>query len=228
MFLFKELIELWRSDNFLTQALNKSYTMLESTFQMFSASKTSLRESDEGEIGIDIYEMDRMVNQYEKEVRRKVLRHFAITGNVNIMSGLVLTSIVIDIERIGDYTKNIRDLAIIHPKRLECGSFDGDVSRIETAVAGMFERGIPAFKASDKEAARAIIEENRWIIKRCDEIVDAFVREEERTLSSGDAVSAALYVRYLKRIAAHLRNTISSIVNPFEAIGFLEEEGEEA
>ena len=101
MFRFKELIELWRSDNLLTQAVNDSHVMLESTYEMFKESVASLRESDGGEIEIDIYEKDRMVNQYEQEVRRKVLKHLVITSGVNIIPGLILTSIVIDIERIG-------------------------------------------------------------------------------------------------------------------------------
>ena len=32
--------------------------------------------------------------------------------------------------------------------------------------------------------------------------------------------SVALYARYLKRIGAHLKNITSSVVNPFESIGY--------
>ena len=38
----------------------------------------------------------------------------------------------------------------------------------------------------------------------------------------GTASAIGLYARYLKRIAAHSRNLISSIVNPFENIGYPE------
>ncbi|MCK4774824.1 MAG: PhoU domain-containing protein, partial [Candidatus Krumholzibacteria bacterium] len=101
MFRFKELIELWRSDNLLTQALNDSHLMLESTEEMFTESVKSLRESDTGEMGVDVYKKDQIVNEYQREVRGKVLKHLAITGGANIIPGLILTSIVIDIERIG-------------------------------------------------------------------------------------------------------------------------------
>ena len=37
-----------------------------------------------------------------------------------------------------------------------------------------------------------------------------------------DAICLALYIRYLKRICAHLRNIASSIVNPFHRIGYRE------
>jgi len=39
-------------------------------------------------------------------------------------------------------------------------------------------------------------------------------------LGPGDYAAAALYLRYLKRIAAHLSNIASSVVNPFHRIGY--------
>ena len=226
MFRFKKLIELWRSDNLLTQALNDSKKMLNSTCQMFTESVKSLRESDSGKMGMDIYAKDRMVNKYQREVRRKVLKHLAIAGGTNLIPGLILINIVIDIERIGDYTKNIMDLAIAHPKRLRCGIYEEDIKGIEQGVTRMFEEIVPALKASDKKAARQMIESDWWMIKRCDEVVTGLIKAQDRTLSSADAVSTALYARYLKRIAAHLMNVTSSVVNPFERIGFREKEDE--
>ncbi|UCH83499.1 MAG: PhoU domain-containing protein [Candidatus Latescibacterota bacterium] len=227
MFRFKELIELWRSDNLLTQALNDSNLMLESTYEMFKASVTSLRESDGGSIEIDIYQKDQIVNKYEQEVRRKVLKHLAITGGVNIIPGLILTSIVIDIERIGDYTKNIMELALAHPKKLQAGSLETDVIKIETNAARLFEGVVPALKISDQKAAVRLLEESLWMIGKCDELLGTLTKTEVQTLGSPEAVSLALYVRYLKRVTAHLRNILSGIVNPFERIGFRKENGED-
>ena len=34
----------------------------------------------------------------------------------------------------------------------------------------------------------------------------------------------ALYVRYLKRVGAHLLNILSSVVSPFERIGYREQD----
>ena len=41
-------------------------------------------------------------------------------------------------------------------------------------------------------------------------------------LTRADAVTTALYARYLKRVASHLLNILSSIVNPFDLIGYRE------
>ena len=136
---------------------------------------------------------------------------------------MILANIVIDIERIGDYTKNIMDLAVAHPKRLICGRFEEDIKKIEQGVTDIFEGIVPALKASEKQAARELINRNWWIIKRSDEIVIDLIKGGDSSLSSGDAVSTAMYARYLKRIAAHLMNITSSVLNPFERIGFRED-----
>ena len=220
MFRFGEIIELWRSDNLLTQAFGDSYAMLQSTHEMFRESVKSLRRSDNGEMGFDVYEKDQMVNKYEREVRQKVLKHLAITGGANLIPGLILTTIVIDIERIGDYTKNIKDLALTHPKLLECASYEEDIAKIESGVDALFDQAIPALKTSDKRTALSLMEDNWWMLKKCDEIMNDLIKGGDPALSSSDAVSTAIYARFLKRIAAHLINLLSSVVNPFEGVGF--------
>ena len=216
--LLKEMYELWRGDSSLTKALNDSYHMLEHTREMFEESIKSLRENDKGDFAFDIYEKDQVVNRYILDVRKKVLKYLAITGG-NIIPGLILTSIVIDIERIGDYTKNITDLAIAHPKKLKCGKFENDYRRIETTLIKVFNELVPIFKNTDKEGANKIINDNYWSIKKCDEIVVELIKEKQE-ISCRNAVTCALYTRYLKRVGAHLFNIASSIVNPFELIGF--------
>jgi len=222
MLRFREIYEIWRRDNSLRQALNEHRSMLERTARMFRESVKSLRESDTVEI--DIYREDRMVNQHQREVRRKVLRYLAITGGTNVVSGLALTSIVIDSERIGDYTKNIMELAVAHPLRLTGGRYEDDLRKIESSIGNTFERIASILGTMDAEAARTLIRETVWIRARCDEILLDLIKGVETALTSGEAVSVALYVRYLKRIAAHLLNILSSVVNPFERIGYREEE----
>lgn len=220
MLRFTEIYEIWRRDSSLKSALKDSRTMLERTNRMFRESVRSLRESEEGKIEVSIYEEDREVNRYQQEVRRKVLHHLAITGGLNAVPGLILVTIVIDIERIGDYTKNIMELAVAHPRKLVGGRFEPDVRKIEIAVGTMFDRIVSILEAMDADAARDLIAESIWIRARCDAIVTDLIKGEEPALSARDAVAVALYVRYLKRVGAHLMNVLSSVVNPFEKIGY--------
>jgi phosphate uptake regulator len=224
MLKFKELYELWRSDNSLTQAIHDSHKMLEETFEMFRESVASLRQSDTGDLKINVYQKDQVVNTYIREVRRKVLKHLAITGGMNIIPGLILTSIVVDIERIGDYTKNIMDLAVAHPRRLKGREYEESFQEIEQTVLETFQKLIPILRESDKAAATELHKKNYWVLKKCDEIVTGLIKEENKKNTQKDAATRALYARHLKRISAHLFNIASSVVNPFEHIGFKPEE----
>jgi phosphate uptake regulator len=119
------------------------------------------------------------------------------------------------------------DLAVEHPKKLTCGKFEEGVQSVETAVTELFDRVIPAVKETDKEAAGKLVDEYLWIAKKCDGMLDELIREDDKSFSVGEAVSTALYVRYLKRVAAHLLNVATSVVNPFRAIGFVKDHGHE-
>ncbi len=218
--MFKQFFELFRKDNMLQQAYDRSLQMLEADREMFLAASSSLREHDDAKIELDIYAKDQLINAYEREVRRKVLTHLVLSSSRNIAAGLALVSIVIDIERIGDLTKNIVDLALNHPGRLDCGSLEGDIRKIETTVKTMFTLLIEAFPEGDEDKAKEVMSEHWWIARRSDEILNILIKRSAPDLVCNEAVSTALYVRFLKRISAHLMNIASSIVNPFDRIGF--------
>ena len=61
------------------------------------------------------------------------------------------------------------------------------------------------------------------ISSQSDAITNEIISGKIKDIEVGRATTVALYARYLKRIAAHSRNLISSIVNPFERIGYPEE-----
>lgn len=223
MLKFKELYELWKRDNSLKQAFEESYIMLETTQKMFEKSIHSLRMTDNADIDMIVYDLDKKVNKFLQDVRQKVFKHLAITGGANIIPGLILTSIVIDIERIGDYTKNITDIAIAHPGKLFCGKHEQQIQKIESAAKNIFNNILPALRTYNKELGHTIMSENEWITKECDKIVTDLIQHCDETISAEDSVTTALYCRYIKRVVAHLLNVASSVVNPFDKVGFREE-----
>jgi phosphate uptake regulator len=60
------------------------------------------------------------------------------------------------------------------------------------------------------------------VSKRCDELTFDLVEGKHPDIKTPDQVTVALYLRFLKRIGAHSRNMITSVVNPFERIGYPE------
>ena len=222
--MFKQFFELFRKDNLLQQAYDRSLEMLEEDQEMFLAASGSLREHDDARIGLDIYAKDQLINAYEREVRRKVLTHLALSSSSSIAAGLALVSIVVDIERIGDLTKNIVDLALNHPGKLTCGNLEEDIRKIETTVKTMFTLLIEALPDGDEGKAKEVMSEHWWIARRSDQILNTLIKRNEPDLVCNEAVATALYVRFLKRISAHLMNIASSVVNPFDRIGFRDDD----
>jgi phosphate uptake regulator len=222
--MLKGLFDLFRKGTQLEQAFERSREMLREDREMFEAAIRSLRERDDARMEVDIYAKDRLINSYEREVRRKVLTHLAVASEQDLHASLVLISVVIDIERIGDYTKNIVELALHHPDRLECGPFEDDVKRIETTVTSMFDKLLKALPDNNETLAREVMSEHWWIAEKGDSIAHALIENKESGLPCREAVVTALYTRYLKRTSAHLMNIASSVVNPFDRIGFREKE----
>ena len=221
--MFKQIFEIFKSDSLYEQALSECHEMLDIDLTMFKASIKSLRKSDSAKINIDIYDMDKKINEFERDVRRKIMTHLAIGGKEDIGSGLVLVSVVIDIERIGDYTKNIYDLAVNHPKQLNGGSVENRLAEIEKISFNLFEDSTQAFKSQDiSKASQLMGDYKQNISSQSDAITNDIIKAKVSDLDTGSATAVGLYARYLKRISAHSRNLISSIVNPFERIGYPE------
>jgi phosphate transport system protein len=220
---WKHVFSLFSKQNLYTQALEESHKMLDIALEMFDPSVESLRRYDDGTLPVDVYAMDKQINRYERDVRRKVMTHLTVCGPADLAAGLVLVNVVIDIERIADYAKNIFDLARYHPRRLHAGPLEAELTRIETRVGELFRLTVNAFKSTDVEQARTIMTEYKEKLGAdCEQIVRQLVTGEVTDLSASDAAALVLYVRYLKRIASHSRNLVSGLVNPFHRIGYKE------
>ena len=221
--MFKQIFELFKSDSLYQQALLECHEMLDIDKEMFNESVKTLRKTDTADIPIDIYAMDKKINEFERDVRRKVMTHLVVSGKEDLGSGLILVSVVIDIERIGDYTKNIYDLAVEHPQRLLAKSYEKELSNIENATTDFLNEAIEVFKNQDIDNARKLMANYKTdISSTSSDIVNGIVSGKNNEFTPEQAGALCLYARYLKRIAAHSRNLVSSIVNPFERIGYPE------
>ena len=221
--MWKELIQLFKKDNLFEQAYQEAAGMLDTDAAMYDASVEALRRSDTAEVKFDIYDADKGVNRSERGVRKKVMTHLVISGGTNLASGLSLVSVVIDIERIGDYTKNIYDLAVHHPLRLEGGPVEDKLQKVEALVSSDFKSMIEVFKDRDEDKARLIMNNYKdGLSDACEEISNSILTGTVTELNSSDATAVSLYARFLKRIASHSRNIVTSVVNPFHRIGYRE------
>lgn len=222
--MFKKWLEIFKKDTLMDRAYQRSFMMLDLTREMFLKAKESLRFRDDQDVDLNVRDKDLEINRYEREVRRNVFNHLVVGGKADLPSALVLVSIIIDIERIGDYTKNIVELAIAHPGKLQGGKFEKDLKRVEAAVEDNLVQTRACFETGNKKLALKLLEEYKWVNDVCDERLEGLIREDDRDIHSGDAVALGIYFRWLKRVNSHLRNITTSVINPFDRIGFEPEE----
>jgi phosphate uptake regulator len=218
--MWKELVTLFRSQGPLQEAYDEAILMLRASHAMFDDAVKQLHA--EGALETDIYKRDQQLNKYERSVRRKIVTHMSVSAKPDINLGLVLTAIVIDIERIGDYTKNIVELAGAVPGPFDGLELDDEVAEIEQIMGRMFDDIVPALEGPDVVRARGIMGSHTIVAAKVEENVISLCSGEVLSGRSGHAATVALYLRFLKRVSAHLKNVATSVVNPYHRIGYRE------
>jgi len=217
---WKPVLNVFDKNTLLDKAYKDSYKMLALTEKMYLAARTTLRTRTPTDIDIDIYEADAKVNKLERKIRKKVMRHLEEQRPEDLYSGLLLVSVVIDMERIGDECKNVLNLAQNYHGRLKSKYYDEDMIKIESAVEEIFAKVRAQFKTMNIVDAEKLLSEYRWVNKICDQRESDLIKEADKSLPPAKAAAIALYIRHLKRINSHLRNIATSVVSPFDRIGF--------
>jgi phosphate transport system protein len=216
--MFREILAILRREDLLKQAMEEAEEMLSKAELMFRTAMDMIMECRRPDI--DIYERDREINRMEWEVRRKVLEHLVV-GNrkEDVAAALILTSAVVDIERIGDYSKNIFELADICPRDVVVEEDHAKFFReIESQILGIFSLTRDAYKEANSQKAQTAMDMHWRISERCDRMFEHLASEPG--LHPEYAVIYTLLSRYLKRVSSHLKNIASSVVNPFPRMGF--------
>ena len=108
---------------------------------------------------------DKKINEFQQNVRKKVVTHFSVSKNIDSLpNGLVLLNMVIDVERLGDYTKNILDMAIHYPEPLVSEDLLSDLNKIEEEVLSRFKKTVQSVEQQDLPLAEHLLSthQNLW------------------------------------------------------------------
>ena len=222
MSLFNDIIKIWKSDSLLSQAWDDSISMLKLSHDIFIKSIDSFNLHDSVEEIKALKKEDRKINDYQMTVRRKVLTYFSLeTSSREVPNGLILVDMVVDIERIGDYCKNISDLTLMQKASFDFGELKEEISAMEEEVRSRFSITIQGIENQDEDLARTLNDKyKKTVSSASDKIVSGIVSGDVKLDSQSKSASLVLYARYLKRIGAHLKNITSTVVNAYDRIGY--------
>lgn len=175
---------------------------------------------DPSEVGKDLRKSDRQVNKGERAIRRELLVHAGVAGTADYPLMLVYMSIIKDIERVGDYSKNIWDLAVDGFSLQGAPDEPMWTDRFSRTQELINETAVIFSERNADQAVTRLSQMDEWTSDFDDE-VSTLVREGS---SAGPAVPRALLNRYLKRITAHLMNVMTAVVMPLDRLDYWDED----
>jgi len=211
--MLKQIIDIWRSRKTEGRLYHEFVEMLQMDWRMFEIVMEVLAgKVKPDDVQDDLLRRDIAVNRKERSIRKQIVESLSVRGeNTTVPASLVLMSIVKDAERVGDYCKNLLETAQMLRKPVAKLRHSHEVVEIGEHVSLIFKDSIRAFADEDEVLAQEIIQDEGLMNKRCDALIEAIARSD---LDANEAVGTVLWIRFLKRIEAHLSNICSSVVLP--------------
>ena len=167
----------------------------------------------------EIRETDRQINATEVEIRRALLVHASVHGGIDTPEVLAFMNMIKDLERIGDYNKNIFDLAEEGVSFTESPEIETILS-LRDEVSSRISLMGEILSMRDEERARTYIERGDEMRKDFDRRVNELLHSTEEAVT---AVPRALLFRFLKRVSAHSSNVVSAVVMPVDQLLYYDE-----
>ena len=221
--MFKELLSVFRSSDPLRAMGTNFSTMLTLSYELVIAAGemyfTGAASEDEHHA---LRRRDVRVNKLERQIRKQVVAHLSVSGNRPVVPySVLLMSLVKDVERIGDYAKNLADVIAIRPGPLPEDEVSRELQEIRQDVEQSFKALSAVFESSDRDRAIELIHQGREAAHRCDALITRIANSD---YDAAATTALVLGTRYYKRIGGHVLNVLSSIVMPIHKIDYYDED----
>jgi len=196
--------------------------MINDARHTFDLAMNALTGGPVATVADEVRRTDRQINTTEMEIRRELVVHASVHGGVDTPEVLVFMNMVKDLERIGDYNKNIFDLAdegVSLAEAPDLGRLLGYRDELSSRIALMGE----LLTTRDEDGARAYITRGDELRREFDDRINELVHSTEPAVV---AVPRALLYRFLKRVTAHSLNVVSAVVMPVDRLDYFDEDDE--
>jgi phosphate uptake regulator len=219
----QELLSIFRPGDPLNVMAEEFARMLKLTCEMnIDAGDIYFGQSISPEARTKIYKTDVKVNKLERRIRKAVVAHLSIGDNRHDLPYcLALMSLVKDVERLGDYAKNLSEAADLRSGDLPEDEILAELKEIRSSIEMTFQAAARAFAESDREQALELIRQGKDDGQRADGLLTRIAHSDH---DAATVTALALGARYYKRIGGHLLNVLSSVVMPLHKIDYYDED----
>jgi phosphate uptake regulator len=219
---FRSILDIFREDNWSNDLVERVTKMLDLGDKMFGY---TIGVIVEGEADSDpqkkLYDRDKKINKLERKIRRRVVSRLSVVGNeADIPSALIFTNVVKDAERIGDYIKNLHEVADMMPADPDRDLYRRWLAGPAATITELFVQTRQAFADSDEEAAGKVIKTAKAEGRAHEDMIREITTSD---IATHDAVCLVLILRFFKRVVAHMANIATTVVMPIDMIDFYDE-----
>jgi len=219
--LLRELFKIFSDSDPLSEVSRDFAKMLDLTQNMTHLAGQIFFGEKQKNAQDQVLRLDIQVNELERVIRRALLVHLAIPGNsADVPYSLLLMSLVKDVERLGDYAKNLAEIVDIRPEPLPEGQVLSELVGIRQSVAVAYQSCAKVVTSAQRKEATELIRRGRETARRCDQLITGIGS------SDYDAATTTAFIlgtRYYKRINAHVLNVLSSVVMPLDKVDYYDE-----
>ncbi len=221
--MLKELLSIFRTGNALGAMADEFAEMLGLTCEMtIRAGEIYFGGSASPEERTLIYKTDVRVNKLERAIRKHIVAHLSVQTNTpDLPYCLLLMSLVKDVERIGDYAKNLSEVVDLYSGTLPADAIVAELKEISASVEEVFRASAEVFGRTDRERALALIRKGKDDAQRTDSLLARIARSG---YDAGCVTALVLGARYYKRIGGHLLNLLSAVVMPLHKVDYYDED----
>ncbi len=221
--MLREFLSILRSRQPLTP-LGDSFTkMVELASDLtVRAGKIYFLETGDPQALLEVRRQDTKVNKLQRKIRKRVVTHLSAAGKApDLGYCLLLMSLVKDVERIGDYAK---ELAVI-PRFAAPAFSDHEIVQelrlIRVGVEELMSDVQKVLSTYDHEQAVKMIRHGRGLIDRGDGLLRALAVE---SFDPATHTALVLGTQYYRRLCGHALNVLSSVVVPLHKLDYYDED----
>lgn len=169
-----------------------------------------------------IRQRDVEVNALQRTIRRQVVAHLSFeTGRGDVPYCLLLVSLVKDVERLGDYAKNLSEVRSIHPAPLPDDEIVGQLAGVREWIDANYQILSDVLEETDRDRADKLIAAGRTISRSLDALIGKIASSD---YDGRSAAALVMGTRFYKRIVGHVINLLTGVVQPLHKLDYYDED----
>lgn len=162
--------------------------------------------------------VDKHLNELQQSARRGIILHLAASESADMPYALLLMSLVKDVERVGDYAKNLARIPSMTGQvgvPLPDTPLVQEIHRLADEIDAVSRMAPKLYADADGETAARLATEGDARAARLDQLIGEVARSE---VDAGTATRLTLTIRFYKRVQGHFLNVLTCMLVPLDRL----------